>query len=291
MYKLLVIESEGETRDQRVSLLQENCFEVIVTSTIAKGLALAQQKPPDLILAALDLAGSSNCQLLQAVLAKSELAAIPVIVITQNSDRDYQRQCITLGADDCLVMPFNDDVLMGAIAIRLRKQDALTQRYNTLMRHTAERLNRLSHYDSLTDLPNHHLLQQRLMLAINRAAVGNQRVALLSLSLDRLRQINNTLGFPAGDTLLRAAARRLTGILPPSTAVARLTGNQFAIVLPAPKHREDVAAITEEVIDSLSRDRFRYRAMQSLSPPASALPCFQTIPKTLVPCYAKLMQP
>ncbi|MDA0867417.1 MAG: bifunctional diguanylate cyclase/phosphodiesterase, partial [Cyanobacteria bacterium] len=91
------------------------------------------------------------------------------------------------------------------------------------------------------------------LLAVNRAAVGDQRVALLSLSLDRLRQINNTLGFPAGDTLLRAVARRLTGILPPSTAVARLTGNQFAIVLPAPRSREDVAAITEEVIDSLSR--------------------------------------
>ncbi|MGD1907541.1 MAG: putative bifunctional diguanylate cyclase/phosphodiesterase [Leptolyngbyaceae cyanobacterium] len=253
MYKLLVIESDGEIRNHRVSLLKKNSFEVIVAATIADGLALAQQKSPDLILAALDLTGSSNYQLLQAVLTKAELTAIPVIVITQNRARDYQRQCITLGADDCLVMPFSDDALMGAIAIRLRKQDALTQRYNTLMRHTAERLNRLSHYDSLTDLPNHHLLQQRLMLAINRASVGNQRVALLLLSLDRLRQINNTLGFPAGDTLLRAAARRLTGILPPSTAVARLTGNQFAIVLPAPKHREDVAAITEEVIDSLSR--------------------------------------
>jgi diguanylate cyclase (GGDEF)-like protein len=253
MYKLLVIESKGETRDHRVSLLENSDFEVIVAATVTDGLKVARQKPPDLILAGLDLTGESNCDLLQAVLNQSDLAAIPVIVVTHHQDRDYQRQCITLGADDCLVLPFADEELMGAIAIRLRKQDALTQRYNSLMRHTAERLNRLSHYDSLTDLPNYHLLQQRLMLAVNRAAVGNQRVALLSLSLDRLRQINNTLGFPAGDTLLRAAARRLTGILPPSTAVARLTGNQFAIVLPAPKHREDVVAITENVIDSLSR--------------------------------------
>ena len=136
MYKLLVIESDGEIRNHRVSLLKKNSFEVIVAATIADGLALAQQKSPDLILAALDLTGSSNYQLLQAVLTKAELTAIPVIVITQNRARDYQRQCITLGADDCLVMPFSDDALMGAIAIRLRKQDALTQRYNTLMRHT-----------------------------------------------------------------------------------------------------------------------------------------------------------
>ncbi|MDA0867159.1 MAG: EAL domain-containing protein [Cyanobacteria bacterium] len=253
MYKLLVIESEGETRHHRVSLLENSGFEVIVAAGVGPGLQVAQKKPPDLILAGLDLTGESNCQLLQAVLTKPDLAAIPVIVMTERSDRDYQRQCLSLGADDCLVIPFDDEELMGAITIRLRKQDALTQRYNTLMRHTAERLNRLSQYDSLTDLPNHHLLRQRLVQAVQRAALGQQGVALLSISLDRLRQINNTLGYPAGDTLLRAAARRLTGILPRSTAVARLTGNQFAIVLPAPRNRKAVQAVAAEIIDSLSR--------------------------------------
>ena len=73
----------------------------------------------------------------------------------------------------------------------------------------------------------------------------------MTLSLDRLRQINNTLGYAAGDTVLRAAARRLTGILPRSTAVARLTGNQFAIVVPAPHDRETIIAIAEEIFESL----------------------------------------
>ncbi|MEB3268467.1 MAG: EAL domain-containing protein [Leptolyngbya sp.] len=253
MRKLLVFVDPGTLNQARVPLLSEQAFEVMTATTVDQGIHLARQQPPDLILCCLDLGRGSNLQLLETMATKPDLLAVPLIVLTHEQNRSYWRQCTHLGADDCLATPFTDGELLEAIAARLRKQDALTQRYNTLMRHTAERLNRLSQYDSLTDLPNHHLLRQRLVQAVQRAALGQQGVALLSISLDRLRQINNTLGYPAGDTLLRAAARRLTGILPRSTAVARLTGNQFAIVLPAPRNRKAVQAVAAEIIDSLSR--------------------------------------
>ncbi|WP_008312320.1 putative bifunctional diguanylate cyclase/phosphodiesterase [Leptolyngbya sp. PCC 6406] len=253
MRKLLVVEDQGISRQARVQMLEEQSFEVMTAATAEAGIQTARQYSPDLILCSLDLSGGDNTHLLHLITNKSDLVALPIIVLTNRSDRDYGRQCATLGADDCLVTPFSDGDLLEAIAARLRKQDALTQRYNTLMRHTAERLNRLSHYDSLTDLPNHHLLRQRLMQAVQRAALGKQHVALLSISLDRLRQINNTLGYPAGDTLLRAAARRLQGILPRSSALARLTGNQFAIILPAPPDAAAVQLIAEDIIDCLSR--------------------------------------
>jgi diguanylate cyclase (GGDEF)-like protein len=253
MRKLLVFVDPTTLYQARVPLLEEQDFEIMMAATAAEGIQLAHQYPPDLILCGLDLGRGDNAELLQQISGQSDLVSVPLIVLTHRQERQYWRQCANLGADDCLVQPFSDDELLEAIAARLRKQNALTQRYNTLMRHTAERLNRLSHYDSLTDLPNHHLLRQRLLQAVTRAAQGRQRVALLSVSLDRLRQINNTLGYPAGDTLLQAAAQRLKGILPRATAVARLTGNQFAIVLPAPRDRATIQAVAEDVIDSLSR--------------------------------------
>jgi diguanylate cyclase (GGDEF)-like protein len=253
MRKLLVFVDPGTLHQARIPVLKEQAFEVMTAATAEAGIQLARQQPPDLILCCLDLGPGSNLRLLEVLGTKQNLLAVPVIVLTHEQARSYWRQCMNLGADDCLVTPFTDGELLAAIASRFRKQDAFTQRYNTLMRHTAERLNRLSQYDSLTDLPNHHLLRQRLVQAVQRAALGQQRVALLSISLDRLRQINNTLGYPSGDTLLRAAARRLTGILPRSTAVARLTGNQFAIILPAPRDRSAVQAIAADIIDSLSR--------------------------------------
>ena len=253
MRKLLVFVDPGTLHQARIPVLREQAFEVMIAATAEEGIQLARQQPPDLILCCLDLGQGSNLQLLEVMATKQTLLAVPVIVLTHEQARSYWRQCMGLGADDCLATPFTDGELLTAIASRFKKQDAFTQCYNTLMRHTAERLNRLSQYDSLTDLPNHHLLRQRLVQTVQRAALGQQRVALLSISLDRLRQINNTLGYPSGDTLLRAAARRLTGILPRSTAVARLTGNQFAIILPAPRDRSAVQAISADIIDSLSR--------------------------------------
>ena len=253
MRKLLVIEKDGTQRESHLSVLTKEGYTTITAETIEAAVVIARQQRPDLILSGLDLTGGDNYKLLQHLQTRRDLLAIPVILMTPSGDIHRWRQCAALGADDLLIQPFTDKDLIEAIVGRLRKQDALTYRYNKLMRHTAARLNRLSHYDSLTDLPNHQLLRQRLMQAIQRAATGNQRVALFSLSLDRLRQVNNTLGYPAGDTLLRAAARRLTGSLPRSTAVARLTGNQFAIVLPAPKDRASIVAIAEDIFDNLSR--------------------------------------
>jgi diguanylate cyclase (GGDEF)-like protein len=252
MRKILVIEADGEQRDWHLTILANQGYETITTESIPSAVAMARQQHPDLILCGLELAGGDNYGLLQQLQNKQDLLAIPVILLMPENDPARWRQYAVLGADDYLITPFRDRDLLEAIAGRLRKQDALTSHYNTLMRHTAERLNRLAHYDSLTDLPNYQLLRQRLLQAIQRAASGKQRVALLTLSLDRLRQVNNTLGYPAGDTLLRATARRLTGILPRSTAVARLTGNQFAIVVPAPPDRATMAAIAEDIFESLA---------------------------------------
>lgn len=251
MRKILVIEAEGEQRDSHLSVLTKEGYKAITTSDIPTGLEIIRTQRPDLILCGLELTGGDNFELLQYLQHKPDLLSIPLILLTPIDNHLRWRQCVSLGADDCLVTPFGERELVEAIAIRLRKQDALTNRYNHLMRHLAERLNRLSQYDSLTDLPNYHLLRQRLQQAIERASGSKQKVALLTVSLDRLRQVNNTLGYAVGDTLLRATAQRLAGVLPRSSAVARLTANQFAIVVPAPPDRESVRAIAANIFESL----------------------------------------
>ncbi|MEM6838208.1 MAG: EAL domain-containing protein [Cyanobacteria bacterium P01_C01_bin.120] len=251
MRKILVVEAAGDCRSTHLKLLSQEGYETISAADSPHALELIRQQYPDLVLCGLELTGGDNFELLQYLQHQPDLLSIPIILLTTIRNDLRWRQCIMLGADDCLIRPFSDRELIEAIAIRLRKQDALTTRYNLLMRHTAERLNRLSRYDILTELPNYQLLRQRLKQAIRRASKSKQQVALLTLSLDRLRQVNNTLGYAAGDLLLTAAARRLTGILPRSTAVARLTGNQFAIIVPAPPDRSAVVAIVGDIFTSL----------------------------------------
>ncbi|MEM1309684.1 MAG: response regulator, partial [Cyanobacteria bacterium P01_H01_bin.153] len=154
MRKILVIEAAGDCRSSHLQLLSQEGYETITTANSPSALELIRQQYPDLVLCALELSGGDNFELLQYLQHQPDLLSIPIILLTTIRNDLRWRQCIMLGADDCLIEPFSNRELIEAIAIRLRKQDALTNRYNLLMRHTAERLNRLSRYDILTELPN-----------------------------------------------------------------------------------------------------------------------------------------
>ncbi len=87
-------------------------------------------------------------------------------------------------------------------------------------------------HDALTDLPNRMLLHQRVQSSIVEARRESHGLALFLLDLDRFKEVNDTLGHPAGDALLEVVARRLLGAVRPVDTVARLGGDEFAVLLP-----------------------------------------------------------
>ncbi|MFC0238951.1 bifunctional diguanylate cyclase/phosphodiesterase [Rhodopseudomonas telluris] len=93
----------------------------------------------------------------------------------------------------------------------------------------SERIAYLAHYDSLTDLPNRSLFRQRLELELQRSQRGGT-FALLYIDIDEFKSINDTLGHPVGDDLLKQVAIRLRGCVDAGDFVARLGGDEFAII-------------------------------------------------------------
>jgi diguanylate cyclase (GGDEF)-like protein len=90
-----------------------------------------------------------------------------------------------------------------------------------------------AHHDELTGLPNRSLLLRRTDDALLGVARSGGRAGLLLLDLDRFKQVNDTLGHPVGDSLLRVVAHRLTHSVRPGDLVARLGGDEFAVLLPS----------------------------------------------------------
>lgn len=113
-------------------------------------------------------------------------------------------------------------------------------------------LHRRAYYDSLTNLPNRLLGLEELTRAVAAAARHGRALAVLFVDLDGFSDVNDSLGHPAGDSVLAQSAARLRGCVRKSDFVARLGGDEFAIVLPELREAADAALVADHSIKALS---------------------------------------
>ena len=106
-------------------------------------------------------------------------------------------------------------------------------------------------HDPLTDLPNRMLLSDRLGHALDQVTRRGAQVAVLFLDLDRFKIVNDDLGHSVGDSLLCAVAERLTGLLRTGDTLARVSGDEFVIVLEGIRANQDAIDIASRVIESI----------------------------------------
>ena len=109
----------------------------------------------------------------------------------------------------------------------------------------------LAQHDSLTDLPNRMLLNDRLTEAIALSSRHERKLAVLFLDLDRFKHINDSLGHIVGDRLLQSVGRRLFTCVRSSDTVSRQGGDEFVVLLWEVKHAPDAAVAAEKILQAL----------------------------------------
>lgn len=114
-----------------------------------------------------------------------------------------------------------------------------------------QRLDRMAHYDGLTELPNRTLFFDRLDQVLAQAKRHNHLFALLFVDLDGFKSINDTFGHEVGDILLREVAKRIGGCVRESDTVARMGGDEFTIILTSLTQPDGAAQVAQKIIEAL----------------------------------------
>lgn len=151
----------------------------------------------------------------------------------------------------------------------------------TQTRRTEQELRYLANYDTLTGLPNRTLLAERLSRAVIRARRGGYRVCVLLLDLDRFKDINDSMGHATGDRLLKVVASQLEETVGSGAIVARVGGDEFAMVIEDAASFDDVEQVAQVILGTLATpvtldDRHRIAISASIGiavfPDHAALP-------------------
>lgn len=123
----------------------------------------------------------------------------------------------------------------------------------TRRKRTEEELAYIATHDTLTDLPNRALFNDRLSMAMARAQREGKKVAVMMLDLDWFKRINDSLGHKLGDGLLQAVGSRLKDILRKTDTAARMGGDEFLLLLPEITRVEDTIKIAQKVLRAFQK--------------------------------------
>ena len=201
-----------------------------------------------------------------------ELFDLPAIDRKGETARDLVRDCVAAGtilrSESDRFASNLEQRLTGAdkTGFTIQKQDGRTLSLTfqpmenggsvalvediTERREAEARIRHLARYDSLTGLPNRMHLRERMEATL--ATAGSKPSAILFVDLDQFKQVNDTLGHPRGDLLLRAVADRLKRLVRESDIVARFGGDEFVVVQTPTAGPEEAATLARRIVAALS---------------------------------------
>jgi diguanylate cyclase (GGDEF)-like protein len=241
--RLLLVEDSPHDAILYTAMLRwsalSDLFDVVHVSTLTDCVATFADVKPACILLDLGLPDTDGIEGIERI--RSVSLDVPVVVLTGTDDDTLALDALKSGAQDYLVKSRVDSKVLTRSV-----HDAIARMRGE------QRISFLAFHDSLTELPNRALFADRLQMALAHAQrrIGLTPVVLV-IDLDRFTAVNDRLGQSSGDLLLRAIARRLEGAVHCSDTVARLGGNQFAILCEGAPAAEAIGA-AQQVIDLLA---------------------------------------
>ena len=206
---------------------------------------LLEQGTWDIVFADFSLPRFSGIEALRLV--QQRKLDIPFIIVSGTIGEDRAVAAMKAGAHD-YIMKDNTARLIPAVERELREAQVRLEG-----RQAQERVQYLAYYDPLTDLPNRTLFADRLQQAVLIGRRKKHSFALMFMDLDRFKDINDTLGHDTGDQVLQQVAVRIKACMRESNTVARMGGDEFAILLPTTSHLDGAAVVARKILAAFKK--------------------------------------
>lgn len=225
--KVLIVDDSALIRAVVRTQLQDHGYVVFETDNGADALNACLAERPDVMILDIEMPGLDGRSVLAAMQADEQLACIPVIFLSGRSEQNDVVAGLEAGAHDYLSKPFK----AGELIARVRGAARVKRLTDDLRANNAE-LAYLSRTDMLTGLPNRRHLEELLRSLMSQSARHKHSVGVVLVDVDRFKSVNDTLGHPAGDAVLREVASRLKSTLRLEDTIGRWGGEEFLALLP-----------------------------------------------------------
>jgi diguanylate cyclase (GGDEF)-like protein len=270
---LLLVDDEEDVIASLERLLRYDGYNILHANSGRQGLEMLAKHNIGVVISDQRMPEMSGVEFLAQV---KELYPETVrIVLSGSADFDSVREAINQGAIwKFFSKPWDNEVLRVDVMEAFWRQELAHEKAHLLQEIQAAngqlaqvnlelaaavenkdaQIERIAHYDALTGLPNRILFLDRLDQELARAHRDNRMVAVMSLDLDRFKQVNDSYGHPVGDQLLQAVAGRLTSQIRACDTVARTAGDEFGVVLTGLKATHDAAEVAQKLLDSFAHN-------------------------------------
>jgi len=230
---LLIIDDEWQIRSLLVDLLG-TAYRCSEAASAEEALTALSHEEFDLVISDIDMGGMSGLELVPRV--HSLAPDTVVVMISGNQDIEFAIKALRVGAFDYITKPIDIRHVEASVERALKHASLLKEKRlykeqieNLLQQRTAE-VDWLAYYDTVTQLPNRALFEDRVSQAVAIARADNQSLGVLFISLDQFKKVNDSLGHGPGDSLLREFGERLKSCINKSDTVARFGGDEFALL-------------------------------------------------------------
>ena len=231
-------------------------YECLTAGSAEEALSLLQTEPIGLVISDIHMRGMSGLELIPRVLAASPDTVVMMMSGAQTIDSAIE--AMRVGAFDYVRKPLDCEHVRAAVRRALDHRSLLLakrryeNRLEELVRQRTAELEHLACYDSVTDLPNRVLCEDRLTLALSMAQRGNWMVGVLAISIDQLDAVKDAFGHSLADEVFREVAGRLAGSLREGDTAGRFEGNEFVVVLTQIEQADEAAVAVSAIRESLA---------------------------------------